>query len=314
MKFLIRKIRQYKGNIGVSHARKAYGVLSGTIGIIANILLFIIKLLCGLIINSIAVISDAFNNLSDSVSSVITLVGARLSEKPPDKEHPYGHGRYEYISSLAVAFIVFTMGYQLLLESFEKIMNPEPVKWNTFILLILILSVLIKIWLFFFNYRIAKKLNSTLIMANARDSLSDVIATTGVIVGTVVGKFVPLPLDGILGLFISLFILYSGFSIARDSIHFLLGPSPDPQDLKQIENVIARYGKITNAHNLQIHDYGPGKKLASLHVELPANMSVEQAHEIIHELEEKIKNELTIDVVIHVDPEGASINETKRED
>ena len=143
-------------------------------------------------------------------------------------------------------------------------------------------------------------------MANARDSLSDVIATTGVIVGTVVGKFVPLPLDGILGLFISLFILYSGFSIARDSIHFLLGPSPDPQDLKQIENVIARYGKITNAHNLQIHDYGPGKKLASLHVELPANMSVEQAHEIIHELEEKIKNELTIDVVIHVDPEGAS--------
>ena len=158
MKFLIRKIRQYKGNIGESHARKAYGVLSGTIGIIANILLFIIKLLCGLIINSIAVISDAFNNLSDSVSSVITLVGARLSEKPPDKEHPYGHGRYEYISSLAVAFIVFTMGYQLLLESFEKIMNPEPVKWNTFILLILILSVLIKIWLFFFNYRIAEKI------------------------------------------------------------------------------------------------------------------------------------------------------------
>ena len=312
MNFLTRLFIRDHENIEDVQVRKSYGILSGIVGIIANMILFIIKLFSGLTMNSIAIISDAFNNLSDSISSVITLIGSRLSGKPPDKEHPYGHGRYEYISSLIVAFIIFTMGYQLLLEAFEKIIHPEPIYWNTPVIIILILSILIKIWLFLFNRQIAKKLNSTLIMANARDSLSDVVASTGVIAGTIASKFMALPLDGILGVVISLFILYTGFSIARDSIHFLLGPSPDPHVLEQMKKVIAQHGKITNAHNIQIHDYGPGKKLASFHVVLPATMSVEKAHDIVHELEENIKKELAIDVVIHVDPNRVSLKEREK--
>lgn len=307
MKFLIKKFVNDYENIENINVRKSYGILSGTIGIIANIILFVIKLVSGIMMNSIAIISDAFNNLSDSISSLITIIGARLSEKPPDTEHPYGHGRFEYISSLIVSFIIFVMGGQLLFEAYDKIVNPEPISWNTGIIIILILSVFIKIWMFLFNRNIAKKLNSTLIMANAKDSLSDAIASSGIIAGTFAGIFIPLPLDGLLGFIISLFILYTGFSIARDSVHYLLGPSPDPRLLEQIKNIIAENDQIKNAHNFQIHDYGPGKKLASLHVVLPAEMSVEKAHTIIDEVEEKIKAELAIDVVIHVDPDRVSI-------
>lgn len=306
MKFMIKRFLSNYDKEETVKIRETYGILSGAIGIIANIVLFGIKLISGMIMNSIAIISDAFNNLSDSFSSLVTLVGARISGKPPDKEHPYGHGRFEYIASLVVAFIIFTMAFQLFIESYQKITKPEPVEWNIIAFCILFVSVFIKLWMFFFNRRIAKKINSSLVMANAKDSLSDVIATTGIIIGTAIDPLVTFPIDGLLGMIISGLIFYTGFTIARDSIHNLLGPSPDPELFEQIQAIVSENKMIKNAHNFHIHDYGPWKKLASLHVVLPAHISVKKAHSIIHELEERIKKELAIDIVIHVDPDNAT--------
>lgn len=302
IKILIKKLIKNYEKVNDPEVRKSYGIFSGVLGIILNVILFVIKLITGIIMNSIAIISDAFNNLTDSASSVVTIFGANISNKPPDDEHPYGHGRMEYVASLVVAFIIFGVGLQLLGSSFDKIIKPEQVEFSLIPMLILSLSIFIKVWMYSYNKYIGNAIKSSMNIATAKDSMNDVIATSGVIAGTIIGLFVSFPIDGVLGLLISLLIIYTGFSTAKDSVYFLLGPSPDPEIAEKIEAIVSECNMINHCHDLHIHDYGPGRQMASMHVVVPPHISVEKAHELVHRLEEKIKNELGINIVIHIDP------------
>ncbi|MDD4170096.1 MAG: cation diffusion facilitator family transporter [Desulfotomaculaceae bacterium] len=294
-------IKDYQ-NVTDPGVREAYGVLSGVLGIICNLFLFFIKFFIGIYINSIAVISDAFNNLSDLGSSIINIFGAKISGSPPDPAHPYGHGRFEYIASLIIAFIIFAFGLQLLKSSFDKIINPEPVIYNPILIAILFMSIFIKLWMYSYNTYIAGKINSSINSATASDSLNDALATGGVIAGTMLGNFVSFPVDGLLGLIISILIIYTGFGIARDSINLILGPPPDPEVVKNINAIMLECNKIEGTHGLLVHDYGPGKIMASVHADVARNGAspVEISTEI-DEIQRSIKDRLGIDILIHVD-------------
>lgn len=302
IKFFIKKYIKDYDNVNDMKVRQSYGILSGVVGIICNLVLFFVKVILGFVMNSIAVISDAFNNLSDSATSVMILVSAKLSNKPPDKEHPYGHGRFEYIASLIVSFIIFAVGLQLLRSSISKIVNPEPILLTSATVIILCLTVFVKLWMYYYNVYIGKKINSTINIATAKDSINDVFATIGVIIGAILSIFMDFPFDGVLGFIISLLIIYTGFSTAKDSVHFLLGSSPNPEIIEKIEEIVSESETVTSCHDLQVHDYGPNRQFASMHVVVPPHISVEEAHGLIHELEEKIKIELGINMVIHIDP------------
>lgn len=302
IKLIIKKTIKNYNDINDNTVRKNYGVLSGILGIICNIILFSIKLVTGILMNSIAIISDAFNNLTDSGSSLITIIGAKLSNKPPDKEHPYGHGRIEYVASLIVSFIIFAVGIELFRSSIDKIIHPEPINIHLLSIAILLFSVLIKLWMYSYNHYIGNLINSSMNKATAKDSISDVFATTGVIAGTVIGSLLDLPIDGILGVIISILIIYTGFTTAKDSVNVLLGFSPDPELLEKIEVLVSHYQTIHYVHDLKIHDYGPGRLMASMHVVVPPEMTVADAHFVVHRLEQDIKQQLGIEIVIHIDP------------
>lgn len=302
IKLIIKKFISDYENIKDNNVRKNYGILSGILGIICNLILFSIKIVTGILMNSIAIISDAFNNLTDSGSSFITILGAKFSSKPPDKEHPYGHGRFEYVASLIVSFIIFGVGIELLRNSINKIIHPEAIQINLFSIIILSLSILIKLWMYSYNRYIGILINSSMNKATAKDSLNDAIATTGVIAGTAIGAVLEFPVDGLLGVIISILIIYTGFTTARDSVNVLLGTSPDPELLDKIQYLIDQNQTINYVHDLKIHDYGPGRLMASMHVVVPPEMTVADAHFIIHGLEQKIEQELGIEIVIHIDP------------
>lgn len=302
IKLIIRKfIRNYQ-DVNDKSVREAYGVLSGILGIICNMSLFALKLLIGLSINSIAVITDAFNNFTDLGSSLISIIGAKLSNRPPDDEHPYGHGRFEYVGALIVSFIIFSVGFNLLKNAFDKIIHPEKVLLNPVSMVILALSVLVKVWMFSYNRYIGKTINSSINRATAYDSLSDVVGTSAVIIATVLGTFVNFPIDGILGVVISLLILYTAFSIAKDTINLILGSTPDPELIKSVNTIVSGGKYVMGTHDLDMHDYGPGRVMASIHAEVPCNINIVEAHSVIDELEEKIEKELGIKIVIHMDP------------
>ncbi len=302
IKLIIRKFVKDYQNTSDIYVRESYGVLSGVLGIACNLILFAVKLAVGLFIDSIAVISDAFNNLSDLGSSLITIFGAKLSSRPPDKEHPYGHGRFEYVASLVMSFIIFAVGLQVLRSSFDKIIAPEAVLFSPVSMAILLISISIKIWMFFYNKYIARAINSSINRAAARDSLNDAAATGAVIAGTVLGRYVSFPVDGLLGLIISLLIIYSGFGIAKDSVNLLLGPSPDPQLINDINSLVLKGKNIKGVHDLIIHDYGPGRVIASIHAEVSEDLSITDIHSEIDEIEQKIQNQFGINMVIHMDP------------
>ncbi|HOC08645.1 MAG TPA: cation diffusion facilitator family transporter [Bacillota bacterium] len=282
--------------------REAYGVLSGVLGILCNLVLFITKLAVGLFIDSIAVVSDAFNNLSDLGSSLVTVFGAKLSSRPPDKEHPHGHGRFEYVASLAVAFIIFGVGLQILRSSVEKIIAPKAVLFNPLSLGLLVGSILIKVWMYSYNKYIGRVINSGVNRAVARDSLNDALATGAVIAGTVLGRYVDFPVDGLLGLVISLLIMYSGFSIAKDSVNLLLGAPPDPQLVDNICSMVLKGKNVKGVHDLIVHDYGPGRVTASIHAEVSHTLDIIDIHSEIDEIEQRIEDQLGINIVIHMDP------------
>lgn len=302
IKIIIKRFIKNYENIEDVNVREDYTVLSGVLGIINNLFLFLIKLIIGLVINSIAVISDAFNNLNDLATSIVTIFGAKLSNAPPDREHPYGHGRFEYIASLVVSFIIFAVGLSLLKSSFNKVINPEEVvfSWNSMI--ILFASISIKIWMYSYNKYIGKLIDSSINRAIAHDSINDVLSTSAVIVGTVIGNYVSFPIDGILGIVISLIIIYSAFTIAKDSVDLILGPAPDPKTIDDISSVILAGDGIEGLHNLIVHDYGPGRISASVHVEVPADSNIVEMHNEIHRIEGEIKSKLGISIVIHMDP------------
>lgn len=302
IKLLIKFFIKDYDNVDDKKVREAYGVLSGVLGIICNLVLFILKLIIGILVNSIAIVSDAFNNISDLGSSIIAIYGAKLSNQPPDENHPHGHGRYEYIASLIVSFLIFAVGLETLKSSVKKIINPETVNINPILIGILFSSILIKIWMFSYNRYIGKKINSSINKANAQDSLNDVMATTAVVIGTVLGQYTSLPIDGILGFIISFIIIYSGFGIAKDSVSLLLGESADPELIKSIKELILENENVKGVHDLIIHDYGPNKIMASVHVEVSKEANIVDIHDEIDRIEQKIGRELDVDIVIHMDP------------
>jgi len=302
IKYLIKK--QIKNNEDIKNpkVREEYISLSGYIGIFCNVLLFVVKLAIGLFINSIAVISDAFNNMTDISSSVISIVSAKMSNKPPDGTHPHGHGRFEYIGSLVVAATVFVVGYQLLRKSYERLMNPETVNLNMTVVVLLVLSILLKLWMFSYNRYIAKTINSSINKAAAYDSLSDTAATSLVVLSMVMGMYIDFPVDGAMGLLIALLIMYSGFDVARDTANMLLGRAPEDQVVDEIYKIINAGEYVIKAHDLEIHEYGPGRVVGSIHAEMPDTTNIVDAHTSIDQLEKQVKGDIGINLTVHIDP------------
>lgn len=302
VKILIRRFIPEFEQVTKKEVRERYGVLAGVLGIICNIFLFAVKLIIGFLMNSIAITSDAFNNLSDMGSSVVTIIGLKMSNMRADKEHPFGHGRIEYISSLIVSFIIMLVGVELLKSSAEKIINPEKPELNLILIVILSLSVLVKVWMFSYNRYIGNKINSGVIRASATDSLNDVISTGAVIVSAVIGGFVNFPIDAVAGAAVSVLVLYSGFKIAKETTSVLLGNPPDPELVAEInERILAQEG-IAGTHDLIVHDYGPGRVMASVHAEVPDDIDIVKIHEIIDLAEKDIARDLGVHIVIHMDP------------
>lgn len=299
---IVNKFVKDNSNVKDDTVRNSYGVLGGIIGIVVNIILFIIKLSVGVIVSSIAIMADAFNNLSDAASSLITILGFKLSNKPADREHPFGHGRIEYLSALIVAFMVMLVGLQFIKSSFERIVNPSPVAFELFSFILLIVSIFFKIWLSKFNKFIGEKINSSALKAASTDALGDVFTTTCVAISFLASKFTSFPIDGYIGMFVALFIVYAGFNLVKDTINPLLGEAPDPELVESIERMVLSYDNILGSHDLIVHNYGPGKCMASIHAEIPGNINVVDIHEVIDKAEREISKALKIYLVIHIDP------------
>lgn len=309
--FIVNKFVKNNSNIKDEKVRNSYGIVSGIIGILVNVFLFAIKLFIGVLVSSIAIIADAFNNLSDAASSLITIIGFKLSSKPADKEHPFGHGRIEYLSALIVAFMVMLVGLQFIKSSFEKIVNPTPIIFEVIPFVLLLVSILFKIWLSRFNKFMGEKINSAALKASSADALGDVFTTTCVVISFLASKFTSLPIDGYIGMFVALFIVYAGFNLVKDTINPLLGEAPDPELVESIKKMVMSYDNILGTHDLIIHNYGPGRCMASIHAEIPSDINVVAIHEIIDKAEREISSALKIYLVIHIDPVSLIEGEVK---
>ena len=285
-----------------SNNRGAVGRLAGIVGIAANALLFAMKLVVGTLAGSVSITADALNNLSDASSSVVTLLGFKLAEKPADADHPYGHARYEYLSGLAVAAMILFIGYELAKSSVQKIFNPVAVDFTWITAAVLLASMVIKLWLSLFNSRMGKKINSDTLMATAADCRNDVIATGAVLISAVAEKFTGWRIDGFMGLAVALFILYSGIGLAKDTISPLLGEAAAPELQAQILDKIRSEQRVLGYHDLMVHDYGPGRRFASVHVEMDRNEDPLLCHELIDNLERECWDSHGIQLVIHYDP------------
>lgn len=294
-------IKDYQ-NIKSPAVRAAYGKLAGATGIFCNLLLFIGKLAAGIISGSVAITADAVNNLSDAASSIVTLIGFKMAERPADKEHPYGHARMEYLSGLAVAGLILVIGVELGKSSIDKIIHPELIDFSPLIVGILLVSIAVKLWMAFFNSTLGKRINSATLSATAADSRNDVISTAAVLLSCLIGYFFNLPIDGYVGLLVAAFIIWSGCSIARETISPLLGQPADPELIAAIRDLILSHEKILGLHDLMVHDYGPGQCFASVHVEMDSREDPLICHDIIDDIERDALNELKVHLVIHYDP------------
>lgn len=282
--------------------RRAYGILCGAVGICLNVLLFAGKFFAGLLSGSIAITADAFNNLSDAGSSFVTLLGFHLAGQKPDAGHPFGHGRLEYLSGLVVSMLILLMGVELGKSSISKILHPEPVDSSALVVVILCVSVAVKLYMFFYNRRLGKKLGSTAMEATALDSLSDSAATSAVLLATLVGHFTDLMIDGWCGLLVTAFILWSGISAAKETLDPLLGTPPTAELVEQIRSLVLAHKTIIGIHDLIVHDYGPGRMMISLHAEVSSSGDVLELHDEIDNVENELREKLGCEAVIHMDP------------
>ena len=282
--------------------RQAYGVLSGAVGIGLNILLFFGKWLAGTISGSIAITADAFNNLSDAGSSIITLIGFRLSGQEPDPEHPFGHGRMEYISGLLVSVAILVMGFELIGSSIGKLRSPEPIESSALVFGILIASILVKLYMFFYNHSLSKKIESAAMKATSVDSLSDTVATTLVLIATLISKYTGLLLDGWFGILVGLFILYTGGSTLKETRDLLLGQPPKQEFIDEVKEIVLGHSMVHGVHDLIVHDYGPGRVMISLHAEVDVNGDIQDIHEQIDHIEHELQEKLHCSATIHMDP------------
>ena len=301
-----------RGDVTNPAVRKAYGMLCSLTGIFLNVLLFAGKYIAGTLVGSIAVTADAFNNLSDAGSSVITLLGFRMASKKPDPGHPFGHGRIEYLSGLAVSLIIIVVGVQLGLESIDKIRSPEEIDASLLPMLILVASICVKGYMFLYNRAVGKKINSPGMSATAADSLSDCIATLVVLISMLVARFTGVNIDGWSGAVVAVFIIYSGFSAARDTLSPLLGSAPDPELVKRIVDIVMAHPEVLNVHDLVVHDYGPGRLMVSLHAEVPGDGDIYELHDAIDTAEYELQRELGCNAVIHMDPVSTDDSKTGR--
>lgn len=300
--FLIRIFIKQPDNTDSQKTRAAYGTLSSFVGIFCNIILFVAKYIVGTLSNSISIISDAFNNLSDSASCIITLFGYKISSKPADKDHPFGHGRMEYLTSLIISAIIVFVGLELFKGSLQKLLNPEEVKFSIAALVSLIISIGIKLWLSLFNTTLGKKINSVVMLATAKDSRNDVITTISALIALVFSIFSDLPLDALMGIFVSLFILKSGYEIIKDTVDELLGKPASPETTSKLYSTILKNEKIIGVHDMIVHSYGPSCTIASCHVEVKATENFVAVHELVDKIERDVLNEMNILLTIHMDP------------
>ena len=300
--FLVNKFIKDSANIESTEVRTRYGMLASVVGIFCNVLLFSVKLAIGLILSSLAVTADAFNNLSDAASSIISFVGVKMAGKPADAEHPFGHGRIEYIAALIVSFLVIEVGFTFFKSSISKIMHPEEITFDPVPFIILILSILVKLWMAFFNNKLGKRIDSKVMLATAADSLGDVITTSATVISIVICHFTSINVDAIAGLIVYGIVIWSGVSIAKDTLEPLIGQRVPSELYQKITDMVESYEGIVGAHDLIVHNYGPNRSMATIHAEVPNDVSIEASHEIIDRIERDAKKKLNILLVIHMDP------------
>lgn len=300
--WLVKRFVKNPEDVEAPATRASYGKFASIICIVCNVVLCAAKGAIGFVAGSVAIVADAMNNLSDASSNIISLLGFKLASKPADEDHPYGHGRFEYLSGLAVAVLIVLIGFELVKTSIGKIVSPEPMEFSLVVAVILLLSIAVKLWMAVFNKRIGERIDSTTLLATATDSRNDVIATGAVLAAAVISSVTGIDLDGWAGLAVGAFIIYSGIELMRDTVDPLLGKAPDPEFVRFIHNKIMSYPGVAGTHDLMVHDYGPGRRFASAHVEMPAEMDPMESHDIIDNIEEAFRVEDNLLMVLHYDP------------
>ena len=310
--FLIKTFIRDSEQVHDPAVRERYGVLSGVVGILLNLLLSAGKLCAGVLSASISITADAFNNLSDAGSSVVTLVGFKLAGQMADDGRPFGHGRLEYLTGLLVSLVILLVGLELGKSSIEKILHPEPVSFSVVSVIILAISILVKLWMCLFNRRLGRRIGSAAMAATAADSLSDVAATSAVLAGTLVGRMTGLAIDGWVGALVAVFILRAGWGAAKDTINPLLGQNPDPELVRNIQTTVLSHPQVTGMHDLIIHDYGPGRSMMSFHAEVPIDSDIMEAHDVIDHIERELKDRFGIETSVHMDPIATNDEQVNR--
>lgn len=303
-----------KDNIKDARVRQAYGTLGGAVGICCNVLLFLIKMLAGLLTGAISIMADAFNNLSDAGSSIVTLIGFRMAGRPADPDHPFGHGRIEYLSGLFVAVAIILMGAELLQSAVDKILHPQMPSYTMTALVILVISILLKFWMSRFNRILGDRIDSEAMRATAADSLSDCISTGTVLLGAVFTYFTEKNIDGFVGLFVAAFVLWAGIHAVKETIQPLLGAAPDPELVEAVSSEVLKEDLVLGIHDMVVHDYGPGRRMISLHAEVPYNEDLLTIHDVIDNIEMRICREFQCEITIHMDPvvtDDREVNEAK---
>lgn len=300
--FFVHKFVKDYQNTENAEVRTGYGVMASMVGIFCNVLLFAGKFAVGLVLHSVSVLADAFNNLSDAASSVVGFVGVKMASKPADQDHPFGHGRIEYIAALIVSFLVIEVGLSFLKTSIGKIREPEELAFSAVSLLVLLASIGIKLWMAYFNRKLGKRIHSSVMMATAADAMGDVVTTSATILSLLFYRVTGINIDGFVGLAVALVVMWAGVGIARDTLEPLIGEAVDPELYRQITEFVENYQGILGSHDLIVHNYGPTRSLASIHAEVPNDVSIEVSHEIIDKIEREAAKKLGIFLVIHMDP------------
>lgn len=300
--FLVHRFVKDYENVEDTQVRTSYGILSSVVGILCNVLLFAVKLAIGVILRSLAVTADAFNNLSDAASSVISFIGVKMASKPADRDHPFGHGRIEYIAALIVAFLVMEVGLTFLKSSVGKLLHPEDITFEWIPFLILILSIGVKLWMGFFNRKLGRRIDSKVMLATAADSMGDVITTGATVASILICRFTSVNVDAVAGIIVSGIVIWAGFSIAKDTLEPLIGQCVPRELYQKITDAVESYDGIVGTHDLIVHNYGPNQSMASIHAEVPNDVDIEVSHEIIDRVEREVSRQLNLFLVIHMDP------------
>lgn len=309
---LCRRFVKDSANVDDPKVRLAYGRLAGIVGIVCNLLLCGLKLLAGILAGSLAMIADAFNNLSDAGSSIVTLIGFKLAGAPADDDHPFGHGRMEYLSAMGVAVLIILAGFELATSAIDKIFHPSPAEFSWISILILAVSIGFKLWMAVFNRRIGKKIRSDALCAAALDSRNDVICTGVVLASSLLALITPVSIDGYVGMAVALFVIWSGFTVIKDTVSPLLGQAPDPELVQNIQQTVLSYEGVVGIHDLIVHDYGPGRIIVSLHAEVPEDQPISKSHDVIDNIEMELQERFNILSCIHMDPVDTDNPETLR--